>query len=496
MLFNGILILCIKNHLTRRMRMQFTTGEQTAVTVYLVSNDQSLDMLSEDVSSYVTSTLDFKGKSNEVFTNLGPNSENVVLVGLGDETTITKDSIVHAATTATKELNKVKVTEASFKVNSVGDLSETDVLKGMVEGALHADYTFDTYKSEKQTNSLKQVSLLTEVEDASELIEEVVTLLDGVNLTRDLVNTPANDLYPETLAQKVLDKFEGTDVDVQVFDKAQLEEMGADALLAVSHASVKEPRLIVLSYLPLGDSEPAVSLVGKGVTYDSGGYAIKTAKGMAGMKTDMAGAASMIGTMYALAKNKVQKNAVAVIAATENMIAGDAMKNGDIIGSLKGTTIEVLNTDAEGRLILADALYYAATKVNSSCIIDAATLTGAVIAALGKNITGTMTNDQALLDEFQAVSKSTGEDMWQLPIHDDFKQQTKGKISDLVNIAVNSSGAGTMFAAAFLEHFVEETPWIHLDIAGTSSSAKGNKYLPDGASGIPVKTLYEFVKAK
>lgn len=198
--------------------------------------------------------------------------------------------------------------------------------------------------------------------------------------------------------------------------------------------------------------------------------------------------------MYALAKNKVQKNVIAVVVATENMIAGDATKNGDIIESLKGSTIEVLNTDAEGRLILADGLYYAATELNSSCIVDAATLTGAVVAALGKNITGTMTNNQELLDTFHSVSKETGEDMWQLPINDEFREQTKGKISDLVNIATNPTGAGTIFAAAFLEHFVEDTPWIHLDIAGTSSSGKGHKYLPDGASGVPVKTLYEFVK--
>src|SRR5690625_593099 len=253
--------------------------------------------------------------------------------------------------------------------------------------------------------------------------------------------------------------------------------------------------MIVLKYLPLGKEEPVISLVGKGVTYDSGGYAIKTAKGMATMKVDMAGAGAMIGKMHALAAKDNQQNVVAVIGATENLISGEAFKNGDIIDTLKGTTVEVLNTDAEGRLVLADALYYAATELNSKAIVDAATLTGAVIAALGQNITGVMTNDQELVDEVIQASKTTGEDMWQLPITPEFREKIKGDHTDLINSAINFVGAGTIFAAAFLEHFVEDVPWVHLDIAGTSYARNnGNKYLPKGASGVPVKTLYEFVK--
>src|SRR5699024_8935898 len=327
------------------------------------------------------------------------------------------------------------------------------------------------------------------------LIEEVVNVLKSVNVTRDLVNTPANDLYPETLATKVEEVFEGTQVDVEIFNKNDLEELGAKALLAVSQGSAKEPRMLVLKYLPLGNEEPVISLVGKGVTYDSGGYALKNAKGMATMMTDMAGAGAMIGAIHAIASNNIQQNVVAVIGATENLISGEAFKNGDIISTLKGTTIEVINTDAEGRLVLADVLYYAATELNSKYIIDAATLTGAVIAALGPNITGAMTNDQALLKDVTTASKTAGEDMWQLPITPEFREKIKGNNADLINSSINFVGAGTIFAAAFLEHFVEDVPWVHLDIAGTSyASSKGNKYLPKGASGIPVKTLYEFVK--
>lgn len=474
--------------------MQFTTHATHDVTVHFVLENQSLDMVSPEVADYLPSILDYKGKLKSVYSNVGPKSEQVVLVGLGEEKDVTRDRLVEAAHAAAKELNKLKVEKVNVEVKAFGQVDAEATVKAVVEGVLQADYAFDTYKKDKSKHALKEVSLSTDLSNVEDLISEATHVLAGVNWTRDLANTPANDLYPETLADTMVEKFKETDVKVEVYDKAQLEEMGMKALLAVSKASVKEPRLIILKYLPLGEDKPAVSLVGKGVTYDSGGYALKNAKGMANMKVDMAGAASMIGTVYALAKNKVQKNVIAVVVATENMIAGDATKNGDIIESLKGSTIEVLNTDAEGRLILADGLYYAATELNSSCIVDAATLTGAVVAALGKNITGTMTNNQELLDTFHSVSKETGEDMWQLPINDEFREQTKGKISDLVNIATNPTGAGTIFAAAFLEHFVEDTPWIHLDIAGTSSSGKGHKYLPDGASGVPVKTLYEFVK--
>lgn len=475
--------------------MQLNTGEQLDTTVYLVPAKAKLEMLSDKVADYALNTLGFKGKLNEKFVYLGPNTDNVVVVGLGTEEDLTRDQYVQAASTAAKILNEQKITSTSAQVTTYGTVDKSEVLQGIAEGFLQTDYSFDYYKKDKTSNSLTKVSLLTDLENADTLIEEVVNVLKSVNVTRDLVNTPANDLYPETLATKVEELFEGTQVDVEIFNKNDLEELGAKALLAVSQGSAKEPRMLVLKYLPLGNEEPVISLVGKGVTYDSGGYALKNAKGMATMMTDMAGAGAMIGAIHAIASNNIQQNVVAVIGATENLISGEAFKNGDIISTLKGTTIEVINTDAEGRLVLADVLYYAATELNSKYIIDAATLTGAVIAALGPNITGAMTNDQALLKDVTTASKTAGEDMWQLPITPEFREKIKGNNADLINSSINFVGAGTIFAAAFLEHFVEDVPWVHLDIAGTSyASSKGNKYLPKGASGIPVKTLYEFVK--
>lgn len=475
--------------------MNVLTGKQFETTVYLVPKDGNLGFLSNELVSYAKETLDFSGKTGEKVTHLGPHSENVVVIGLGDTDNLTRDHYVKAANSAAKTLEENKVSRANIQINTYGEVDEVQALQGAVEGILQASYIFQDYKSEKSALAFKEVSFVSDVANAEEKVNEIVHLVAGIDFTRDLVNTPANDLYPETLVDKVNKAFKDTAVEVEVFDKEALTKLGAKALLAVSQGSAKEPRMIVLKYLPLGKDEPVVSLVGKGVTYDSGGYALKNAKGMATMMTDMAGAASMIGALKALAENKVQQNVVAVIGATENLISGEAFKNGDIIGSLKGTTIEVVNTDAEGRLVLADILYYAATELNSKYIIDAATLTGAVIAALGKNITGVMTNDQELLDKVTDASKTVGEDMWQLPITNEFREAVKGNNADLTNSAINYTGAGTIFAAAFLEHFVEDVPWVHLDIAGTSyASGKGNKYLPKGASGVPVKTLYEFVK--
>lgn len=475
--------------------MNLSIHKQFETTVLFVPKNDKLDQLPKELTEYALNTLEFNGELNEKIVNLGPNTNNVIVVGLGEADNLTRDHYVKVAHTAANILEENKVAKASVQVNIYGNVDEVLTFQAVAEGFLQAAYSFDDYRSEKTEKALEEVSLLSDIESADKALTEIVNILDAINFTRDLVNTPANDLYPETLADEVLDAFKGTNVDVDIFDKNALAELGTEALLAVSKGSDKEPRMLVLKYLPLGDDEPVVSLVGKGVTYDSGGYAIKSAKGMATMMTDMAGAASMIGTLHALAKNNIQQNVIAVIGATENLISGDAFKNGDIISSLKGSTIEVLNTDAEGRLVLADALYYAATELNSKYILDTATLTGAVIAALGSNTTGAMTNNQELLEQVEDASKVVGEKMWELPITDEFREAVKGNNADLTNVPPNPAGAGSIFAAAFLEQFVEDIPWVHLDIAGTSySRAKGDKYLPKGASGIPVKTLYEFVK--
>lgn len=475
--------------------MQLTIGKEYATKVYLVEEGNTLEMLSESFRDYLIDTIGFTGKLNENYVYIGPKTDNLIVVGLGASEKIKNQQYIYAANTAANLLNDNKVTNASVHYELVGNVDAGEALQAVAEGFLQSRYHFDTYLTKKTEKSLAEVSFETDLAVAEKLIAEIEAVINGVDLTRELVNTPANDLYPENFANQILDLFKDKNVEVKVYDKAALEDIGAKALLAVAQGSAKEPRLIVMEYLPLGQDVPAVSLVGKGVTYDSGGYAIKPAQGMDTMMTDMAGAAAMVGTLQAIVENEIQQNVVAIIGATENLISGEAMKNGDIISSMKGTSIEVINTDAEGRLVLADALYYAATKVNSKCIVNAATLTGAVIAALGMDTTGVMTNDEALLADVLKASEAADEAMWQLPLTDEFRESVKGKNADLINSMVKGTGAGTSFASAFLEHFVEDVPWVHLDIAGTSyAKSKGNKYRPRGASGIPVKTLYQFVK--
>ena len=475
--------------------MELSLNENFITKVYLVEKANPLDGLSVGLRTYLEKTVNFTGDLNEQFIHLGPKTDNIILIGLGDRENLVESQYITAANTAAKVLNQHKVKEASVHFELAGKLTEGEILQAIAEGFLQSWYQFDRYLSKAPKKTLRKVSFQTDLKNAESLITETKHIMNAVDYTRELVNTPANDLYPENFAEKIVDLFKNSNVKVSVYGKEELEESSAAALLAVSKAAVKEARLVVMEYLPLGEKEEAISIVGKGVTYDSGGYAIKSANGMKTMMADMAGAAATVGVLEAVSKNEIKENVIGIVGLTENMIAGDALKNGDIISSLKGSSIEVVNTDAEGRLVLADALYYAATKVQSKAIIDSATLTGAVVAALGVNRTGVMTNNDALYEDLLSASKKADEEIWQLPITDDDRERVKGEKADLVNGATDGAGAGTIYAAAFLEHFVEGIPWLHLDIAGTAyQDKKGYKYRPRGASGIPVKTLYYFVK--
>lgn len=264
------------------------------------------------------------------------------------------------------------------------------------------------------------------------------------------------------------------------------------AFLSVARGSAKEPKFIVMSYEGNPQSKEKIALVGKGLTYDSGGYCLKTDSGMKTMHSDMAGSASVIGALKAIAKSKIKKNVVAIVAACENMISGDAYKTGDIIGSMSGKTIEVGNTDAEGRLTLADALWYASTVEKADKIVDVATLTGACVVALGHITTGAITNNESFMKDLKEASYISGENVWELPNFEEYKESYKADFADLSNMG--KDGAGTITAGLFLSEFVNDTPWIHLDIAGTSYSSSERGYLPKGATGVPVKTLYYLVK--
>ena len=307
------------------------------------------------------------------------------------------------------------------------------------------------------------------------------------------MNEPANIIYPETLAKEVESIGKESGFEVEVFGEEEIKSLGMEAFLTVGMGSDKKPKLIVMRYMGDKDSEEITGLVGKGLTYDTGGYSLKPNDSMKDMKSDMGGAAAVIGTISALAKNKVKQNVIAVVAACENAISGGSYKPGDIIGSMAGKTIEVLNTDAEGRLTLADAVTYIVRKEKVTKVIDVATLTGAALVALGETTTAVVSNDDEFYDKLVKASEKTGEHFWRLPGYDEYKKMIKSDVADLKN--VGGRLAGTITAGLFVGEFVEDKPWLHLDIAGTAWTATPvSEYVVKGATGAPVRTLYYLVK--
>lgn len=439
----------------------------------------------------------FSAKVGEVYADIGYKGDKVVLIGLGEEEKLTVDSIRKAYYQAGKELMKFKVESIQVEVPEFKNICYIDEIQGMIEGLLQSEYSFEKYLSQKKIKpSVREVYLNViegkKAEAIDKAIEEVKNIIDGVFLARDLVNEPAMTMTPKILAEKAKEELEGLGVDVKVYGQEEIEELGMEAFLAVSKGSAQEPQLIVMEYKGNEEAEEKLALVGKGLTFDSGGYCIKPGDSMNTMFTDMAGAAAVIGAMKAIAKSKLDKNVVAVVAACENLISGAAYKPGDIIGSMSGKTIEILNTDAEGRLTLADALWYAVKNLKANKVIDVATLTGACVVALGNINTGAITNNEDFMEEVKKASQIAGEPVWELPNHDEYKELNKGDFADLKN--TGGRGAGTITAGLFLGEFVDNTPWVHLDIAGTSYNSKARGYLPKGATGVPVKTLYYLAK--
>lgn len=473
--------------------MSITIGKEGAVQAIFTYQGEIQDEMNLQLVEYVKDHQLFTGKKGEIFTDLGPNGANQVFVGLGEKETSDAQAFRLAAFQLAKKMEQLKVSEVAIHLPTLVNLCTCRSVGYITEGLIQATYTFEAYKSEQKPLFETNYFFVTDhkPEKVQKRIEEVTKLMEGVFLTRDLVNTPPVDMDPETLADAAKQTLEPLGVQVEVLTRPEIEELGMEAFLSVARGSKKEPRFIVMKYLPNPDQK-AIALVGKGITYDSGGYALKPAKGMEHMKNDMAGSASVIGAMYAVASNQLDKNVVGVIAACENLISGDAYKNGDIIGSMKGTSIEVINTDAEGRITLADSLYYAATEIDSEVIIDLATLTGACVVGLSDYITGLVTNNDALCTSLRVAGDVSGEYLWPLPVVDELREQVKGKLGDLVNSTGKPGGA--MTAGIFLEEFVEGKPWVHMDIAGPAFASGAYSYLPDGASGIPVKTLYHFIK--
>ena len=436
----------------------------------------------------------FEGKSGQVFYKTTEDLNYEIFVGLGKFDQLEKTDLIEAVAKAIKQAEKLKINNIGIHFIKANGLCVVGVTKSIVEGVKLAGYKFDKYKGNNE-NYNPDVTILDapkeKIERMKEKIEEASNVADAIILARDLVNEPANILYPETLAERAVEVGKESGFEVEVFDEKQIEALGMKAFLEVAKGSVHKPRLIVMRYMGNENSDERVGLVGKGLTFDTGGYSLKPSTSMDTMKSDMGGAAAVIGAMQALAKNKAEKNVVAVVAACENAISGGSYKPGDIIGSMAGKTIEVLNTDAEGRLTLADAVTYIIEKEKVDKVVDVATLTGAVLVALGTEVTGVVSNNDEFYEELIVAAKRSGEKFWRLPNDKCFKKLYKGDFADLKNTGGRYGGSIT--AGMFIGEFVQDKPWLHLDIAGTSWTDSGSDATPKGGTGAPVSTLYELV---
>ncbi|MBS1816012.1 MAG: leucyl aminopeptidase [Acidobacteria bacterium] len=438
----------------------------------------------------------------------GLKAERLLIVGLGKVKTLAPKQVRMGAGAAvrfakTKAIRQIAIAfpeDRALSDEALEAMPCSLTTRALVEGALIADFDTDTYRSDRKDKSLETLSVLaTAGESQRETdirtgFQEGVILGSSVGFTQSLVNEPGNMLTPTELgrrAKAMCDEF-GLQCEVHSTDK--LKELGMGAFLGVAQGSAQPPALIVMRYEPKTPPPaemPVFGLVGKGITFDTGGISIKPADGMEKMKYDMAGAAAMIGAMRAIAQRKPACRVISVVCSAENMPGGNAYKPGDVLKSMSGKTIEIINTDAEGRLVLADGLHYA-KQLGATQLINAATLTGACVVALGTSNSGLFSNDDATCEAFLRAMERTGENFWRLPCTDDYKEFIQSQIADIRNTGVNRWG-GAITAAMFLKEFVGDTPWVHLDIAGQAWVEDNRSYIGKGPSGVAVRTIVEWV---
>ena len=422
-------------------------------------------------------------------------AERLLLVGLGKRADLTCECLRQAAGNATKALSSARVSSFATALHLSSTLPKA--LEAVAVGTLLGSYSFDLYKTKDkdQRFAFEAMTLLfaadADLEKERARVEHCRHLWEGVRLARDLVSHPGNVVTPGYLARTAWEMAGRNGFDCRVYERDELEQLGMNALVGVGKGAEEPPRLIVLQYHGSGAKGRPVVLVGKGITFDSGGISIKPGPGMEEMKTDMAGSAAVLGTMEAAALMKLPLNLIGIIPTAENMPDGKAFKPGDVLTSLSGSTIEITNTDAEGRLILCDALHFA-RQFKPAALIDIATLTGACVIALGHEASGVMGNDQRLVDALKRAGEESGERIWQLPLWEEYGEGMKSDIADLKN--AGSRDGGSIKAGWFLKQFVGEARWAHLDIAGTAWSDKARPYSPKGATGVGVRLLIEYLE--
>jgi leucyl aminopeptidase len=423
----------------------------------------------------------------------GFKAERILLVGVAK---LTAAEVRKAAGAAVRFAKPRKLRELTIAIPE--GLDTHAATKAVVEGAYIGDFDSDTYRSDRKDQSIEQLGVVGGTGANPAAIEagirEGVILGEAQNFARALINEPGNVMTPTVLGQKAAEMCRQYGLQCEVYGADKIKELKMGAFWGVAKGSEEPPALIVMTYEPKkAPASPVLGLVGKGITFDTGGISIKPADGMEKMKYDMAGGAAMIGAMQAIAQLKPAVKVIGIVCATENMPSGSAMKPGDVLIAMSGKSIEVVNTDAEGRLVLADGLAYA-RQLGATHLIDAATLTGACVVALGQVNAGCFANDEDAYKHFTGAAEISGERFWRLPLEDDYKDQIKSSIADIMNTGVNRYGGATN-AAMFLKEFAEDTPWIHLDIAGLAWSDDAKPWMAKGPSGIAMRTITEWVRS-
>ncbi len=484
----------------------FRQAETDAVLIPMLENDFHNELLlaaDAALDGRIQAFLnlgDFKGKpktTSVLYTNGAITSPRIILVGLGLYEKLNAEQVRQVAGYTARQTRDMGLKSITVPIPPE---TQDDWAQAAVEASLLSLYEFKQHKtqnddSEDENKTLESMFFLVGSEAEKSLIERIVergqTIANGTILARDLSNQPGNHLTPTQLAEKAEEVAAAVGLNCTVFDKPTLEEKGFRTLLAVAQGSAEDPRFIILEYTPEGEGQDTVALVGKGITFDTGGISLKSGGGMHEMKHDMSGAAAVIGAMQVIGHLKPNVRVIGIIATTENMPGSTAIKPGDVVTSYGEKTIEILNTDAEGRLILADALGWTA-QYEPKGVIDLATLTGAVITCLGHVAAGALGTDDVLMEKVKKAADKTHERVWELPLWDDYDDGVKSKIADVQNIGDGT--AGTIAGAAFLKKFAEGYPWVHLDIAGTAWGMKGSTYIPEGASGYGVRLLVQLVE--
>ncbi|KMK91812.1 leucyl aminopeptidase [Rossellomorea marisflavi] len=494
------------NHVVNNKRLTETTGGCLIVGVYNQPEFAGeLKELDQAMGGHLTQLakegdISSTAKKITVVHTLGQLPvKRIVFVGLGKAKEAVFNDMKEAFGAAAKEIKQLKLSSFAVAIDTFAtdEVPAEDVAHAWAEAFTMATYAFHGYKqsSNEQSYEASDIEFITGSDE-----KEVQTALqvgtafgNGVNSARTLVNTPGNLLTSTKLAEYALELAKRYDFEAEILDKEEMEHLGMGALLAVNQGSVEPPKMIVLKYAGKEQWEDVIGLVGKGITFDTGGYSLKPKDGIVGMKTDMGGAAAVLGAMEIIGETRPEQNVIAVIPSTDNMVSGAAFKPDDVITSMSGKTIEVLNTDAEGRLALADGMTYAKHH-GANYLVDVATLTGGVIVALGEDKTGALTNNEAFFEQVLLASAESGEFIWQLPYTEgDKKRVRSSKIADLNNSPGRAGHA--IMGGGFVGEFAEGTPWVHLDIAGTATTNKAYDLGPSGATGVMVRTLALMVES-